>query len=100
ARQHLTRALEMQPTSAPAHYELGRVERAAGQLEAAVKELKAAEQENPGWLEPHVELTALYYRLKRPEDGAREKKIVDRIRTEQQQRGTQSHIISPGVPSP
>lgn len=98
ARQHLIRALAMQPASAPAHYELGRVERAQGKLDAAVKDLEAAEQEDPGWLEPHVELTALYYRLKRPDDGAREKTIVDRLKAEQQQRGTQSRVITPGAP--
>lgn len=98
AKQHLTHALAMQPTSAPAHYELGRVERAQGQFAAAAKNLEAAEQEDPGWLEPHVELTAIYYRMKRPEDGAREKAIVDRIRAVQQQRGTRSRVISPGAP--
>lgn len=98
AREHLVRALEMQPASAPAHYEMGRVERAQGKLDAAAGDLEKAEQEDPGWLEPHVELTAIYYRLKRPSDGAREKAIVDRIKAEQQQRGTQSRIITPGAP--
>lgn len=98
ARRHLGRALAMQPASAPAHYELGRVDRAAGNLIDAAKELEAAEQEDPNWLEPHVELTALYYRLKRPNDGAREKAVVDRLKAEQQQRGTRSRIITPGAP--
>jgi len=31
----------------------------------------------------HVELAALYYRVNRPEDGAREKKIVDRLTEEE-----------------
>lgn len=98
ARRHLERALAMQPASAPAHYELGRVDRAAGKFNDAAKELETAEQEDPNWLEPHVELTALYYRLKRPADGAREKAAVDHIKAEQQQRGTQSRIITPGAP--
>jgi len=38
---------------------------------------------DPQWLEPHVELAALYYRLNRPQDGAREKHVVDHLANEQ-----------------
>jgi hypothetical protein len=47
---------------------------------------------------PRVELAALYYRLNRPEDGAREKKIVDRVREEERQRKSKSQVIIPGIP--
>ncbi len=96
---HLSRALQIQPSSSLAHYELGMVEKAEGRLEPAVKDLETAEREDPNWLAPHVELTALYFRMKRPEDGAREKRIVDRLTTEEQQRAAQSRVISPGAPS-
>jgi hypothetical protein len=36
----------------------------------------------PDWLPPHIELSALYYRVNRPQDGATERKIVDRLRAE------------------
>jgi tetratricopeptide (TPR) repeat protein len=96
---HLSRALQIQPSSSLAHYELGLVEKTEGYLEPAVKDLETAEHEDPHWVAPHIELTALYYRLKRPKDGAREKQIVDRL-TMEQQRASQSRVISPGVPSP
>jgi hypothetical protein len=36
--------------------------------------------------------------LKRPADGAREKKIVDQLRAEERQRHTKQQLISPHVP--
>jgi hypothetical protein len=47
----------------------------------------------------HAELAALYFKLKRPEDGAREKQIVDRITEEQRRKKTKSPVISPQLPS-
>lgn len=99
AKLHLNRALEIDPSSHLAHYELARIERAQGQLEAAVRDLEKAAQDDPDWLPPHVELVALYYRLNRSEDGAREKKIVDRLSAEEQERRSKSRIIAPTLPS-
>jgi hypothetical protein len=50
------------------------------------------------WLQPHIELAALYYRVKRPEDGARERAIVDRLTEEQRQR--ELRTLTPPPPSP
>ena len=50
---------------------------------AAVKDLEKVVGTDPEWMDPHVELAALYYRLNRPQDGAREKQIVDRLAEEQ-----------------
>ncbi len=98
ARVHLNRALEIDPTSVLPRHEVARVERAEGQMEAAVKDLERVVRDEPNWLVPHVELAALYYRLNRPEDGAREKEIVDRLTEEEQQRESKSHLITPGIP--
>jgi tetratricopeptide (TPR) repeat protein len=100
ARQQLDRALAQDPNLYSALYLLGRVERAQGNLQAAVKGFESAERENPQWLLPHIELTALYYLLKRPADGAREKTIVDQLRAEERQRHAETRIILPQVPSP
>ena len=83
AREHLERALELAPASSQALYDLALVERAQGHMEAAVKDLEKVVGKDPQWLEPHVELAALYYRLNRPQDGAKEKQIVDRLVSEQ-----------------
>jgi tetratricopeptide (TPR) repeat protein len=100
AREHLVRALELDPSSALARYQLARVERAQGDVQAAVKDLEAVEREEPHWLKPHVELAALYFFLKRRDDGAREKKIVDQLGAEEQQPEATMPIIIPPLPSP
>ncbi|HEV2194075.1 MAG TPA: tetratricopeptide repeat protein [Candidatus Acidoferrum sp.] len=98
ARQQLDRVLALDANSLVARYELARVERAEGNLSAAVKDYETVAQQSPEWLQPHVELAALYYQVKRPEDGAREKEIVDNLRSKEQARRGQNRIISPQVP--
>jgi tetratricopeptide (TPR) repeat protein len=100
ARLQLDRALAIDPSSPLARYQLARVKRAQGQLAEAVRDLERVERDEPNWIAPHVELSALYYRLKRAEDGAREKQIVDRLSTEQGDRRSRSRIIDPRFPSP
>jgi tetratricopeptide (TPR) repeat protein len=97
ARRQIDRVLAQDPNLYSAWYLLARVERAQGHLEAAVKNFEIVEREKPEWLPPHVELAALYYLLKRPVDGAREKDIVDHLRAEEQQRRTRTQIISPEI---
>jgi hypothetical protein len=41
-------------------------------------------KDDPDWLEPHVELATLYYRLHCPEEGAKERQIVDSLTAKQQ----------------
>jgi tetratricopeptide (TPR) repeat protein len=79
ARLHLERALQLRPDSFLAIYEMARLERTEGKLEAAVKDFERAIRLNPTWAQPHVELSALYFRLNRPADGAREKAEFDRL---------------------
>jgi tetratricopeptide (TPR) repeat protein len=90
ARLHLTRALQLQPDSAQARYELALVAHAEGNLNEALKELEIVVHEIPDWLQPHVELSALYYRLHRPDDGARERHVVDRMMAALQQSQSQA----------
>ena len=52
--------------------EPGRVEQARAALESLVKEA-------PEFLEAHVSLATVYYRLKRKEDGDREREVVKRL---------------------
>jgi tetratricopeptide (TPR) repeat protein len=90
ARLHVERALQIRPSSPMARFEMARIERAQGQLDAAVRDMETVERDNPNWLQLHVELAALYYRVRRPEDGAKERAIVDRLTAEQQQKGAHS----------
>ena len=99
ARAHLERALEIDPGSPLALYDLARVKQAQGEVEAAVKDLERAVQAKPDWIKPHVELTALYYRLERTEDSAREKQIVERLAEEDRQRLSKARSLSPRSPA-
>jgi tetratricopeptide (TPR) repeat protein len=100
AKFHLERAVEISPKSSPARFQLARVERAQGQMAAAVRDFEQVARSDPDWLPPHIELSALYYQLNRPQDGARERQVVDRLRAEELQRDSKSHMIISHLPSP
>ncbi|WP_348266011.1 tetratricopeptide repeat protein [Edaphobacter paludis] len=89
AKIYLDRALQLNPSSSMARYEVAMLESATGQEDDAAQKLEKLIQDDPDWLEPHVELAALYYRLHRPADGARERKIVERLTAAQQAKGPQ-----------
>jgi len=80
ARRHLARALELRPDSTVARYEMARLERAEGNLEAAVHDLEKVVHDDPKWPQPHIELSALYFQVNRPEDGERERATFDRLK--------------------
>jgi tetratricopeptide (TPR) repeat protein len=79
AQRHAKKALDLRPDSPLARYQVARVERSRGDIEAAVRDFEKVIAAEPEWLRPHIELAALYYRLQRPEDGMKEREIVDRL---------------------
>ena len=87
AKPYLDRALRLNPASTMARYEAAMFESTSGELEAAALDLEKLVKDDPNWLEPHVELASLYYRLHRAADGAREREIVDKLTAEQQAEG-------------
>jgi tetratricopeptide (TPR) repeat protein len=87
ARPYLERAVRLNPTSSMAGYEMGLLQSTSGQYQAAADQLEKVVKTDPDWLEPHIELASLYYRLKRPDDGRKERQIVDRLTAAQQQKG-------------
>lgn len=94
ARTYIDHAVSIDPGSLFALYERALCESASDQLAAAVTDLEKVTQGDPRWLQAHIELAALYYKLHRPADGQRERQIVDRLTAEQQQQGP------PRPPSP
>jgi Flp pilus assembly protein TadD len=87
AKVYLDRALRLKPTDSMARYEAAMLKSTSGDYETAAKELESLVKDDPDWLEPHVELATLYYRLHRPEDGAKERQIVDSLTAKQQAQG-------------
>jgi tetratricopeptide (TPR) repeat protein len=89
ARRHIDRAIELRPTDPGARYQLATVMLAANQpkqtLEAAGL-LEALVAESPAFVEAHVSLATAYYRLKRKEDGDRQREIVAKLNAEAQAR--------------
>lgn len=87
ARIYLDKALQLNPGSSMARYEAAMLKNTSGEYVSAAQDLEKLVHDDPTWLEPHVELAALYYRLHRPADGARERKIVDQLNAQQQAQG-------------
>jgi len=87
AKVFLDRAVKLKPSDVMARYESAMLKSTSGDYEAAATELEGVVKDNPDWLEPHVELTSLYYKLHRPADGARERAIVDQLTAAQQAKG-------------
>jgi tetratricopeptide (TPR) repeat protein len=87
ARPLLTLALQLQPTMPEARFQMAKLNSMTGNYAEAATALEDLVKEDPKWLDPHVELASLYYKLKRPEDGAREREIVQQIEAQQQKAG-------------
>lgn len=87
AKTYLEHALKIQPSSPTAIYEMALWENASAHYDDAARELESLEKSNPDWLQPHVELATIYYRLHRPTDGAREREIVAKMKAQQQSEG-------------
>lgn len=87
AKPYLNHALQLNPASSMARYEAAMLKSTSGQYAEAVEDLERVVKEDPTWLEPHVELATLYYKLHRTEDGANERKIVEKLTAEQQKQG-------------
>ena len=90
SRPYLDRALKLKPTDPMARYESGMLKSTSGEYETAIQELEPLTKSDPEWLEPHIALSTLYYKTHRPEDGSRERQVVDRLTAEQQARGKKS----------
>jgi len=87
AKIYLDRAVKVKPSDLMARYESAVLKTSSGEYQAAAQELEGVVKDDPDWLEPHVELASVYYKLHRPDDGAKERQIVERLTTEQQAKG-------------
>ena len=75
----LARALRVRPGDIGVRFQQGAIWLAQGKVEEARKMFEAIVKESPEFTEAHVTLAAIYYRLKRKEDGDRERAAVSRL---------------------
>jgi tetratricopeptide (TPR) repeat protein len=87
ARPLLELALQLHPDVPQAQYQMAVLNGMTGHYAEAVAALELLEKQDPDWLDPHIQLASLYYKLHRPEDGEREREIVQRLEAQQQKQG-------------
>ena len=81
---YFRRALELRPGEPNARFYVASLEVVAGRLPGALAGLEALVKDAPDFVEAHVLLATVYYRLKRKADGDREQEIVNRLNAERQ----------------
>lgn len=86
AAKHLNRAFGMRPQSVALKYQLGSLAMARQENTRALELLEQVTREAPSFIEGHISLATLYYRLKRKQDGDREQAIVRKLNEEIQQK--------------
>jgi tetratricopeptide (TPR) repeat protein len=82
ALAHFERALGVRPGDPGVRYQIATVYFSRGETERVLPLLEAIVEEAPSFVEAHVTLATVYYRLKRREDGDRHRAIVDRLNRE------------------
>jgi tetratricopeptide (TPR) repeat protein len=80
------RALRVRPGDIGVRYQIATVLLAEAKTDESLKELLAIVKEAPQFTEAHVTLATVYYRLKRKEDGDRERALVRKLTAEAQAR--------------
>jgi tetratricopeptide (TPR) repeat protein len=84
ARQCFEKALSVRPRDGAVRYQLATLDLQNDQVEKARAELESLTKEIPQFVEAHVSLATVYYRLKRKEDGDKQREMVLRLNAEKQ----------------
>jgi len=84
ALPYLERTLNVRPGDVAVRYQIATIALSQGKVDQARTELESIVKESPQFTEAHVSLATVYYRLKRPADGNRERGIVQRLTAEAQ----------------
>ena len=72
---------------------------ASGEVEPAVQDLETVTKAEPEWLEPHVKLASLLYRLHRENDARREEEIIGKLRDEDREKAVPLPGMQSSTPS-
>jgi tetratricopeptide (TPR) repeat protein len=86
ALSHLQRARQVRSEDVAVRYQVATVWLAQNKIEDAAAALEAIVKDSPKFVEAHVSLATAYYRLKRKEDGDRQRAIVLELNQEIQAR--------------
>jgi tetratricopeptide (TPR) repeat protein len=84
ARSFFDRALRVRPRDPGVRYQIATLDLLTGSVEDARAKLEALTKETPHFVEAHVSLATVYYRLKRKADGDRERELVLKLNAESQ----------------
>ena len=86
AMRHLARALGVRPGELRTRSQIANVALARKDNATALDMYEAIVRESPSFIEAHVSLATVYYRLQRKADGDREREIVERLNREKEAR--------------
>ncbi len=84
--RYLTKAQHARPGELNVSYYIGGIYLATGRVAEAQKVLEQLVKDVPDFVEAHVLLATVYYRLKRKEDGDRQRMIIQKLNAETQAR--------------
>jgi tetratricopeptide (TPR) repeat protein len=84
ARDYLMRALTVRPSEPNARFYLASIDVAQGKLNEALPLLEQLVKDAADFVEAHVMLATVYYRMRRKADGDREQAIVNKLNAERQ----------------
>jgi len=96
AMPHFEKALGVRPGDPGVRYQIATILFSRGETEKVLPVLEAIVKESPSFLEAHVTLATVYYRLKRREDGDRERAIIEALNREIQAK--QPGAVAPNRP--
>ncbi len=75
------RALRTRPGAADARFQMGLVYNSSNRIEEAIQTVEGVVEENPNFLEGHVTLAGLHFRLGKEEEAERHRAAAERLRT-------------------
>jgi len=84
ARRYFERALHVRPGDPGVRYQIATLDLLAGSVDEARIKLEQLIKDTPHFVEAHVSLATVYYRLKRKADGDRERELVLKLNAESQ----------------
>ena len=106
AMARFEKAASLRPGEPAASYQVGSLRLQLGQTEGAREVLEKVVAAAPDFLEAHVSLALVYYRLKRKDDGDREREIVRELERKAQEQqpgaraGGEAYRGEPRLPAP